>query len=43
MCTTFIALAAMRYGMAWRAQRDQVIFRVRSRMAAEFPVVHLKI
>src|ERR1700719_4049977 len=35
--------AMMRYGVASRAQRDQVLLRIASRMAAEFPVVHLKI
>ena len=39
----FVALAAMHSGVACRAQRDQVFIRVGSRMAAELPVVHLKI
>jgi hypothetical protein len=37
------ALAAMDSTVACRAQRDQVFLCVGSRMAAEFPVVHLKI
>jgi hypothetical protein len=39
----FVALAAMHSGVACRAQRDQVLLCVGSRMAAEVPVVHLKI
>ena len=39
----FVALTAMHSGVACRAQRDQVFIRVGSRMAAELPVVHLKI
>jgi hypothetical protein len=39
----FGALAAMHSGVACRAQRDQVFIRVGSRMAAELPVVHLKL
>src|ERR1019366_3145166 len=38
-----MVLAAMHSGVACRAQRDQVLLRVGSRMAAELPVVHLKI
>ncbi len=33
----------MHSGVACRAQRDQVFLGVASRMAAELPVVHLKI
>src|ERR1019366_7137510 len=39
----FVALAAMPSGVACGAERDQVLIRVGSRMAAELPVVHLKI
>ena len=39
----FVALAAMHSGVACCAQRDQVLLCVGSRMAAELPVVHLKI
>jgi hypothetical protein len=40
---TLWPLAAMHSGVTCSAQRDQVLFRVASRMAAEFRVVHLKI
>jgi hypothetical protein len=33
----------MQFGMASRAQRNQVLLRVGSQMAAEFSVVHLEI
>ncbi len=36
-------LAAMHSGVTFRAQRDQIFLCIGSRMAAEFPVVHLKI
>ncbi len=36
-------MIAMQFGVACRAQRDQVFFRVGSRMTAELDVVHLKI
>src|SRR6266849_3695653 len=42
-CNPFMVLAAMHSGVACRAQRDQVFLGVASRMAAELPVVHLKI
>jgi hypothetical protein len=42
-CNPFMVLAAMHSGVACRAQRDQVLLGVGSRMAAELPVVHLKI
>jgi hypothetical protein len=42
-CNPFTVLAAMHSGVACRAQRDQVGLGVGSRMAAELPVMHLKI
>ena len=42
-CNTFLALATMRCSVACSAQRDQVGLGVGSQMAAELPVVHLKI
>src|ERR1017187_2960323 len=38
-----IALAAMHSGVACRAHRNQILLCIGSRMAAELPVVHLKI
>ena len=38
-----VALAAMYSRVACREKRDQVLLGVGSRMAAELPVVHLKI
>jgi hypothetical protein len=38
-----VALAAVRARVAYRTQRDQVLLRIVAGMAAEFPVVHLKI
>ena len=39
----FVTSAAMYSAVAYRAQRDQILLCVCSRMAAEFPVVHLDI
>jgi hypothetical protein len=38
-----VALGAMNSVVAFRAQGDQVLIRIRSRMAAEFSVVYLKV
>src|SRR5260370_30111978 len=42
-CNPFTVLTAMHSDVACRAQRDQVGLGVGSRMAAELPMVHLKI
>ena len=42
-CNPLMALAAMHSGVPCRAKRNQVLLGVFPRMAAEFPVVHLKI
>src|ERR1019366_5767153 len=42
-CNPFMVLATMRSGVACRAERDQVFLGVGSRMAAELPVVYLKL
>jgi hypothetical protein len=39
----FMVLAVMHASVACRAQRDQVLLRVCTRMAAEFSVVHLEV